>query len=614
MDLFSLIIAANRGMKKIILCIVLLPLSLMAQISFSQMVCTFESESNGLIRLDPQALLKPVNRPLSNESILLNQRPLLMNEITFKKNQYSNAYYPSQLIKPEQIQSIFKFDKELFIKQNQAQDFLDAKWNHYRNLKYDLNIKSFVHQVPLLTDWTSLNHPPIAKIQNDMSIYSKSLTQEIPQNRYLKSAQFQTEMDQISDSELSSHNQVIYLNDDEVTQSRIKIAQSARRTLWGSSLLMTCDSGTKPLIDILEQKVKDGVDVRIMLDNFMQSVQNGNCEKELQSKGIKILLVKGMISHWSAFHMKMWIADLDQAQIEGMNIINAQTLATGLNHLYHDSGLFFKGPLVTDAYDKYIYLWNSYSKEKMEPNYQQIVMEQKNKERLQKLRGSAVYSDPNQEESGESCRLVTQDRKSVIDRLGGVFLKYINSAERQIITTSVRVSSKDLKGTEKIKNLNFSNLIHKSIKDHIQVEFLFNSDKNVFSPYYTPSSGIGDQNSMNFVTGLMVKQRNLETKKTVNAELDFFENLNRHSPQFRAWSYMDFSHLKVTLIDQETLIAGSYNPYTKRSGRDAEIIVICQSKKLGQQASRYLIKDLANSVPVPFKSQTIDSKNEVSHD
>ena len=83
----------------------------------------------------------------------------------------------------------------------------------------------------------------------------------------------------------------------------------------------------------------------------------------------------------------------------------------------------------------------------------------------------------------------------------------------------------------------------------------------------------------------------------------FLESANQEAPKLRAWSYFNYSHVKNLIIDDDFILAGSYNPIDERSTNDAELSVFCYDRNLNQQISTNLKRDLMNSLPYPFLSQ-----------
>lgn len=560
----------------------------LADIPLQQIFSTIENLSNGLMTRNVTNLEQACVAPLTYQPILRNGRPLLLKQLEFTFDESRGIYAPTVISDAEQVQSLFDLDEEKFVSAQKGKDFLDAKWKYFRSLNYSFKLKSYLHAQPRLSDWRALNHPPLRKLTHSFPFYSQAAAATSTKKSLRESAEFQEKIDLLSGARASNGNQVSFINDLEVTASRLRIATTAKKTLWGASLFMVCDTGTKPLVDLLAEKVKQGVDVRIMLDHFLQFMQKGNCTDELIKKGIKVSLVRGMLFNQSAFHMKMWVVDMSQAQVEGMNMIDAQTLSTGFNHLYRDSGLALEGPIVGDLHQKYIEIWNRYSTQKI-PQSLALLSSSKRETKID-------YSQP-------TCRLVTQDRKTMIDRLSPIYTAYLESAEEHIIASTVRRGFAEVEKSKKWNNLHLTLLKNKAIHDRVNVDLMVNSDLNVFAMYEVANSGLDEVSRKNLLTSIMRFQRNKSRDQSLKTGAIYFEEIAKQTEKFRAWSYMDFNHLKLTTIDQDTVISGSFNPFTTRSNRDAEMVVICTDRKLLQQVKKRLVLDLANSTPFPLQSQ-----------
>ena len=563
----------------------------------SQSLSEIESFSGGLLTQNAAVMNQTAKMPLGQ-----GEHPLLLNQLEMKYDAKRGIYTPSVVVDPEQMQSLLQFKEKKFVADQNASDFLDAKWKYYRSLPYNYDLLSYIHPYPRLNDWMELNHPPLRQLSNGLEFYSKTAAKPAKHESRRETVEFQSEIDELSGNELTTGNTVHFINNKDVTTSRLEVVKKAKKTLWGSSLLFVCDPGTQPLIDLLAEKVKQGVDVRIMLDFFMQKMQKGNCIETLRAQGINVALVKGMILHRSAFHIKMWVADLSTAQVEGMNMIDVETLSTGFNHLYSDSGLSLEGPIVTDLYSKYIELWNQYAPSEIPEELSIQVVKQQQAEKAINLRGTKNYSSWLKTRS-PTCRLITQDRKSVIDRVSSVYEKYLDSATDQIITTSVRRGFNGVDHGSHWNNRLLTLLKDKAITDHVHVDLMVNANQNTFSAYSIPSSGMDAAARRNPVTTLMQIQRTMSANLSVKSGAKYFDAIATETDEFRAWSYMDFSHLKISLVDRDTVITGSYNPYTSRSDRDAELVVICSDPTLATEVNQQLTLDLGNSTPFPFRSQ-----------
>jgi hypothetical protein len=316
-----------------------------------------------------------------------------------------------------------------------------------------------------------------------------------------------------------------------------------------------------------------------------------------------------MITHGSAFHVKLWVSDFKHGLLLGANLIDVQTLSTGFNHLFHDSGLAIKGPVVTDIAERFLALWDTYAKETNErwkANHDQL-LKIKQAEALAKLRGTENYQtwlNPEGKVPSGLCRVVVQERHGVRDRVSQTLGAYLKTASSRVWFNSVR---RDFHKTAEHRDLGYNEilmeLLEKSKKHQIDVEMMYNAGTNPYSPYSVRSAPVGKDAKPGLFNALMRMHLNHSTNKALKDGSLFFENAHQEAPHFRAWSYFTYSHIKTLIMDNDFVVTGSYNPLDERSTDDAEIALFCQDEALNSAYSLGFARDLVNSVPYPYSSQ-----------
>ena len=532
---------------------------------------------------------------------------LIVDSWEFNRLDNSKILEPNILLKPDYVQSLFLFDTQNFIRSQNASTFLDAKEKYYRQLKYDFKNKQYLIPQTTLSDWAGLIHPPIKKIsENDLDWITKYKGSTLKSKR--DTSDFQKSIDSISNSELTSGNNFKPFLDNAVVPELLNIIKNSNHTLWISALLFSCDENTKEITNALIEKAKEGVDVRIMVDRTMQTLQKKNCKKELTHSGIKMILVPGMIIHKSAYHVKLWMSDFKDGIFLGANIIDIQTLSTGFNHLFHDSGLKVNGPVVSDMAQKFLDLWNIYKVEKdLDKNAKNTIKKLQDDERNSGLRGSEHYADWLEKDWPQKglCRVVTQERHSQRDRVSRTVEEYLKTANKRIWFSSVR---RDFHKVEENPQIGYNKLLltalDKAKSDGVQVEMIFNATTNPTTINKIKNTGLPSGGSERPVDLLLDELMKRSTDTALKDGSKFFEKENSKASTFRAWSYFTYSHIKNLMIDDDFVITGSYNPMDERSTNDSEIALICQDKELNKVYTLNHARDLINSIPYPFSSQS----------
>lgn len=514
---------------------------------------------------------------------------------------------PSKVLHPDYVNGLFVFDPQIFIKNHQADNFLDAKEKYYRSLKYSFVKKIYQHQQTTLSDWGGLNHPPIRSIKAEDLEWITDLRPRSDSKKNLRlNEDFQKKIDTLSDSELTTGNELLPFEDGKVLPLILNLVKNSEHTLWGSALLYACDESTKPLTEALKERARSGVDVRIMVDWGLQKLQRGGCLKELKKSGVKVYKVRGIALHNSAFHVKLWVSDFEQGILLGANLIDVETLSNGFNHLYHDSGVQVTGPAVTDIAKRFLDLWKTYHRKenKLDREAAEAIELLSKKEKDNQLRGTGHYQEW-LAQNKKVCRVVVQERHTMRDRISKTLLEYLKTANDKIWVASVRRKFNGIDEDDSGRNELLTETRNRALKKNVKVEFILNTSATPFTPSAIPSSGIETVGKKTLINKILTKSADASASKSIHDGSQFFEESYEMTKNFRAWSYFTFNHNKNVIIDQDFVMTGSYNPMSERSTNDAEIAIFCQDHDLNQTYTQNMARDLVNSVAYPFRSQIV---------
>jgi phosphatidylserine/phosphatidylglycerophosphate/cardiolipin synthase-like enzyme len=520
--------------------------------------------------------------------------------ISFIERDQMGVWRTSTPISPDFTERLFGFNWKEWAKQHGTGSFLDAKWDLYRSLSYSLSNKSYDLNTPSLEDWGGLNHPPIRDpIIDDTKLAASGLSQN-PRNTLT----FQVQLDEETNSELTSKNKITPFLDGNVVPALLELIQHSTQRLWATALLVTCDPGTLPIMEAMKERAKAGIDVRLMVDATMQGLQPGSCLRDLNRNGVKVIKVPGMITHGSAFHIKLWVSDLKKAIIPGANLTEAQTRANGFNHLFHDSGITIEGPLVTDIASQFLELWGRYGfTSTNDPETLLLIKKLRQAETSQKIRGQENYENWLKEGAG-LCRVITQERHTDRERVSKAVAKHLSTSQNRVWFNTVRRDFHDVRERpDKGYNAILLQLIQLARDQGVDVEMMLNAVTHPFTPYLKNNTGLSMEGRKTLINRLILMNLNHSSSKALSDGMRFLESANQEAPKLRAWSYFNYSHVKNLIIDDDFILAGSYNPIDERSTNDAELSVFCYDRNLNQQISTNLKRDLMNSLPYPFLSQ-----------
>jgi cardiolipin synthase len=155
----------------------------------------------------------------------------------------------------------------------------------------------------------------------------------------------------------SSNNHLEYLADRAVFPELERTVAGAQRSIWISVYNWRMDETGLRIADLLARKVRAGLDVHVLVDEFGQGEQRGDRDMLpwLQGHGIdarhyrnKVVFPHGML-HFS--HRKLYLVDGDRALTGGMNLGHEYEL------LWHDLLVKLEGELASHMHREFLRDW-----------------------------------------------------------------------------------------------------------------------------------------------------------------------------------------------------------------------------------------------------------------
>ena len=123
------------------------------------------------------------------------------------------------------------------------------------------------------------------------------------------------------------------------------------------------------ILDILEEKVKEGIDVRVIYDDFgcVATLKN-NYDKFLESKGIKCICFNKLQAILAVVmnnrdHRKIMVIDGNVAFSGGINIADEYINKREKYGHWKDNGIMIKGEAVWSFTTMFLEIWNSYKED-----------------------------------------------------------------------------------------------------------------------------------------------------------------------------------------------------------------------------------------------------------
>ncbi len=513
---------------------------------------------------------------------------------------------------PDLIHSLFQTDVEQFIRHAGAKDFVSAKKKYYGSQTYNNLTQRYSRSYVYPSDWKSLNHNPIRKIELPNEVYG---AQFVPlENKAIGSSpliapEFNYKLDDLTGTEMTAGNKLRLLNNGEVSfKEKVRMVKETKKFFHSVVMVQYCDESSNEIIDAMIEKARAGVDVRLIVESVWTKLVLNKCLKKLRRGGVNVTLGKGFFNPKTMFtvhHTKFWIRDGEEAIIGGQNMHDFENSSNGFNNHTRDKDVHVTGPAVTDLMREYIRIWNHErgGDVTMEP-YKANVAKKIASEKAQGLRGKDLYDDwLNREDVSDIpgvCRVLVQGTKTTENPMiiTNAYIEMINNTKYSMI-----INTPTLRYDENKVNRQYNSRIVKGMlnaaQNGVKLDMISNG----------PDGGWGEAGHQ--LRLLARKLRGLG-KPGVAKIFDEMDNLmanfigrNQRNnlaklinvPNVDSWMYFNHLHSKQMMFDHIVTSTGSFN-LDIHSYKNHESTMICIDKKLADESLKGFISDIVNSVPV----------------
>jgi phosphatidylserine/phosphatidylglycerophosphate/cardiolipin synthase-like enzyme len=553
-------------------------------ISFLGLKKYYQHVSRGLIFENPEHF----ELQDSKYRRLINQN---REDLQFKIDYDKMVIKPVQDLSPETAAKLFRFNNDQFNQIMGRSDFLASKAHFYNLTRFDPLHLRFEREILLMSDWKSLIHPPIFKIE-EINLLSENRTSPF---RY---KDYHMELDAQTKTELTDGNKLKLLVNKDAYEEKIRLVNSATRYIFLAVMSFAPSTESDRLIHALIRRSQEGLDVRVIMEGVWTMIAFKKTYFALKKGGVKVELSDDLLRlgrNQGLFHSKYLIIDGQVGVVGGQNLVDRSHRASGYNHFNKDTDVKIEGPLVTDLLDDYIKLWERFSRYDFTAKYKAELLEQKEAQRLAGLRGSEHY---NRWLGGQTprglCRFISQGPHEDKYKISRAYLSTFSRLEKELVFTSQHI------GFEKKKKTKWSSKIYdvlfaksqdgkpvKLITNGIDGGFLKSAGANPFARFFTER--------INNITGY------LNTAFRRN-KLEYVAKVDN----FQVWQHFQYIHSKVALVDREVAAIGSYNFETYSAESSYETAVFCQDPGLVKELYEDLRLDMANSTPL-----VLDQDNEI---
>jgi phosphatidylserine/phosphatidylglycerophosphate/cardiolipin synthase-like enzyme len=514
----------------------------------------------------------------------------------------------------EFTQALFQTDVEAFNRSMQARDFLSAKERFFSELEFNDRQQKHERPYPYLSGWFSLNHPPLKQAGLPLEKYIArfdAAQKPDPEKEVFFDPRFQDSLDSGTGTVLTFGNRLELLQNGNALREKIRLVKEAHRYILGAVMALSCDPSSIPLIEALEEKVRSGVPVYLMIERFYGTTLFKACARRLRRAGVRMLEVNDKWrsqTRLSFFHAKFWVRDGIEAIAGGQNVAVYENLSSGYNGLNRDTDIRVEGPAAIDFASGFLRLWTD--RRAPDETLSSLGREIEDDRAMQErdhARGRALYEkklgDPSTRMHGV-CRVLVQDAGRRNLSIAEVLKTHILGSGHSIFITTPEVKFHLDPRPELLLDSVFLALRERAAAG-IPVEFL--------------SNGVDGGNG-ELTAGLrMGLEHALQSGRPVRASLyrwilgfepamnarDHRKHLSklRETPNLRAWTHFNYIHAKLAYIDRTVTFVSSLNLDHASVDRNTEAGIVCMDHHLSSEMEPQLALDFSNSVPVTSSNE-----------
>lgn len=549
--------------------------------------------------------------------------PSLKYKLDSRRNEYQikNWFQQDWYV----MQDMFSLDSEAYMLSQKSTTFNDAKRRQYSRFAFDK--KAFFHYktMPAMKEWGGLTHPPVKRLVMPLHKYDSSFV-NLDYSKLVSpyfSPIMQLELDKLSRSELTFGNKVIAMVDRDVFIAKKRLIRNARESILMSSLVFICDKSTREVTNLLIQKHREGVDVKIIADGMIGKVlKQRECLNLMRGAGIEVIETKDFWKHKlkAIYHTKTLVVDFKEAIAGGHNMIDADNYSRSTDFNNRDVDLYVKGPMVTDIAKQFVENWRYQTtlNKAISPlvGFENFVKAKLVEERKLGQRGDEFYnrilSNVKTRMNGV-CRFIKQAPYEDRHTIGKAYLKLLNRVSRHLVITDPVKSDtyigkmSDAPITEKLDNFDMFNQLH------LKVQALAKAGRKI--DYLTTNINMAGNENVAILNETIREQLDLGKELMANWSLvklmasnsyygkPHYKNLMTDwlpYPNVHIWKHLSFMHSKIFYFDRVVASIGSYNFQHNATDQAYESTAICMDESLNKGLDVLLVEDMANSIPLIF--------------
>ncbi len=489
----------------------------------------------------------------------------------------------------------FETDTDELMDFVKTKPLVDARKKLFHSYKFETENGNFVFPYPILSHWDILPHPPIQSLKEDQDYYSKTYIEgNIRNNPALLETSLNQEFNALTGSDLTYGNKLKVLQNKEVIIEMMKLLRDAKDFVLASNMFITCDPTLDPLLNLMKEKIDQGVEIHLILEKVF-ALKYSKCFKKIRKLGVQITYAREMIKlkNRYVYHNKFWIFDNKKALVYGANLLDSEVESTGFNQMYRDAGVRLEGPIVTQLSQDYLkirsYLGGKYSAKLIKIN--DMVEKQIQQDELEKKRG--LKNLDGQKNLSGMCRVVFQGPHHIKTAVTDLYQRLAEVSKDSIFITSTRLPSLEVLQQDVHTAKLLETLYQKALADkNYQVDIMTNN--------WMGATDVKSQNYTNkgLLSALYKKFAKAENNLEVIDSVRQYLGKPDRQDNFNVWNYFNYYHGKMMLVDNTLSIIGSFNMNRNSNERSFEMALVCYEPEAIQDVQRSIILDLINSVPI----------------
>ncbi len=347
---------------------------------------------------------------------------------------------------------------------------------------------------------------------------------------------------------------------------RFEYAKRAQYSLYVQTLLFQDDETGNKLADIMIERANNGVDVKLILDDFFSFGKKKGVIQRLRNSGVEVLInnpvLKNIFKANFRSHQKLFIIDEKFAVVGGMNIGDEYAKGEIEEYGWRDTDVLLEGPIVSEILKLFENNWEELTLKK----FNETGMK-KYKEAQQKINEFSGLKDTSALIPGPipvyfenppyvedvNCRFVkTTPIEEQDDNILDLFVLYLDRAKQEVIFESAYFIP-----TDELKDA-----IRRANKRGVKVKIITNSIES----NNHPSGGWAGRDS--------------------------YEEVLRAGAEIYEWRGAQTVHSKVSLFDDFAVTLGAYNMNSRSHACDSEDIIAFEDFRVARVFKQILYKDL----------------------